>query len=780
MMFIFSCLTLGATAQDRYVIQGQVLAGDSTALSGATVVLWPDQDAVLTDEQGRFSFGVRYEGTYRLDVTHVGHRPLAFPLLLAQQDTSVLLLLEPRQQQLNEITVTGQSGPVDNLIKAKNAAMPVAVITRREIELMGSRRLDEVMKEQTGVAIVNDIAGGSRAVGVQVQGFSSDYVMVLIDGQPLMGRNSGNFDLSRISVTNIERIEIIKGASSCLYGSDALGGAINIITRHGTIAPQAHASLMYGSLNIVDGTLEAEAPFHHQRGSVVASANYYRTDGYNTNAGYMSAGTTVPPYSNHSMQGRVRYRIRKNGTFGLTARYARRQSTMVNVWPGGWVSNDHQSDRDFNGSLSYDHRFAGGMRSMSRYYFTQYHNRVRATWINAGNLVGAEAFGQQVHRLEQQFTQTLAGRVQLTGGLGASIERMADQSLTGVKPLSTVFGFLQAEWSPLSRLHATLGMRYDHTSVYKGKPSPSLGLQYALSSAFTVKGGIGAGFKAPDYKMRYQLFYNPTANYVVVGTDKVYGVLQTMDEAGELSYKNSYMVGLTASNLRAENSLSSHLGFGWKAAKHVRLEALAFYHHIRNQINTVAIANGTTVGQVFTYRNLPRAVNWGGELSAGWQLTPSLELSAGYQYLISKDLAVIDSIRAGKFPYNQLLNDPATGQSRPVSPGSYWGIEGRSRHMANFRLHYEYRPWQLNLTVRANIRGRYPFQEINGNQFIDIYDAFVPVHTLFNVTVEKKLLADRLSLRAVADNIGNFTHMYMPGQPGRVILGGINYRWFKN
>jgi outer membrane receptor for ferrienterochelin and colicins len=93
--------------------------------------------------------------------------------------------------------------------------------------------------------------------------------MVLVDGQPMLGRNSGNFDLSRISVTNIERIEIIKGASSCLYGSDALGGAINIITRHGAITPQAQASLLYGSLNTVDATLEAETPFANQRGSAV-------------------------------------------------------------------------------------------------------------------------------------------------------------------------------------------------------------------------------------------------------------------------------------------------------------------------------------------------------------------------------------------------------------------------------------------------------------------------------------------------------------------------------
>ncbi|MGE8293097.1 MAG: TonB-dependent receptor plug domain-containing protein, partial [Sphingobacterium sp.] len=319
---------------------------------------------------------------------------------------------------------------VDNLIKAENAAMPVKVITKREIELMGSRRLDEVLKEQTGIAIVNDIAGGSRAVGVQIQGFSSNYVMVLVDGQPMLGRNSGNFDLSRISVTNIERIEIIKGASSCLYGSDALGGAINIITRHGAITPQAHASLLYGSLNTVDATLEGETPFSNQRGSAVVSGNYYRTDGFNTDKQYLnSKSTTFPPYTNYSFQGRVRYRTSKNGTVGMTGRFAARESEMINAWSEDRTLQDKQKDQDINLSASYDHNFESGLRSMTRYYFSRFHSQIAAQWLRQGVLASAEEFGQNVHRIEQQFVYSPIQRLKFTGGIGGSLEQMDNQDL---------------------------------------------------------------------------------------------------------------------------------------------------------------------------------------------------------------------------------------------------------------------------------------------------------------------------------------------------------------
>src|SRR5690606_17701518 len=159
----------------------------------------------LTDKDGRFSFNKLYEGTYQLQVTCIGYDPIERDILVKKSGLHTIEeVLRQNETALSEVWIQERQGNVDNLINAENAAMPVKVITRREIELMGSRRLDEVMKEQTGIAVINDIAGGSRAVGVQIQGFSSNYVMVLVDGQPMLGRNNGNFDLSRISVTNIE------------------------------------------------------------------------------------------------------------------------------------------------------------------------------------------------------------------------------------------------------------------------------------------------------------------------------------------------------------------------------------------------------------------------------------------------------------------------------------------------------------------------------------------------------------------------------------------------
>ena len=767
-------------AQEKWKITGVLKNEANKAISNATVYLYPDKHALKTDTAGAFQFNQLYPGRYELVVHALGYQQFHQMIDLEDHNQQLTLTLKADNQKIDEVQVDRKLEAVDNLVKAENAAMPIKVITKREIELMGSRRLDEVLKEQTGIAIVNDIAGGARAVGVQIQGFSSSYVMVLVDGQPMLGRNNGNFDLSRISVTNIERIEIIKGASSCLYGSDALGGAINIITRHGALTPQAQASLLYGTLNTVDATLEAETPFANQRGSAVFSGNYYRTDGFNTDKQYLdSKSTTFPPYVNYSVQGRLRYRSSKNGTFGLSSRFAARESEMINAWTEEKTLQDKQNEQDINLSASYDHHFTSGLRSMTRYYFSRFHSQITAQWLQQGVVANAEEFGQNVHRLEQQLAYSPVQQVKLTAGIGGSLELMDNQDLDAKRSLNSAFAYLQTEWKPMDHLLTTLGLRYDQTNVYKGHLSPSLGLQYHISPKLLLKGGVGAGFKAPDYKMRYQVFFNPAANYLVLGTERVADVIAAMDQAGELSYKNTYMLNLVAGNLKAETSISNNIGLTWSPSNKVQADFSLFYHRINNQINTISVGNGTSVTQIYSYRNLPKAMNKGFEVSLNYQASKNLQFSMGYQYLITKDLSVLDSIAAGNYPYNQ-INDPSTGEYRASKKSDYWGIEDRSRHMINFKAQYEYRPWGVHVNTRINFRGNTPFQEYNGNQFMDKYDIFIPYHTLVNVTLEKSLMDRRLTFRLIGDNVFNFTSRYLLGQPGRVIMGGISYRWIKD
>ncbi len=780
---LFAWLPAGLFAQ-RGMLKGLVSNEKGVPLAGATIRLEPDRHLKLADAKGTFLLKDLYEGEYVLYISHAGFVTDTQQVAIKQGTiTQVSVVLKLGTGEMEQVVVAADltAYAPDNLLNLQRSAMPVTVITRETIERMGSRRLDELLKEQTGMAVVSDISGGARATGIQLQGFGSEYIMILIDGQPMVGRNAGNFDLSRISVANIERIEIIKGASSCLFGSEALGGAINIVTRHGAIQPQALATVQYGSLNIIDATLEGETPFAHKRGSANLSANFYRSDGFNTDKQFISKGTTAPPYDDYSVQGRARYRISKAGIVGISGRYALRRSFMEKIFAGQGSSNksgDNQDVSDLNLSTYYNHHFVNGLQSMSRYYLTRYVSDMSVVWKN-GSVASADQFVQTLHRFEQQFAFRVYDRLKLTGGLGGSLEQLSNNAYIGAADMMAGFAYLQGEWLPHPTTALTGGLRYDRHNSYGGRINPSLGLQQQLNSWLGVKLAVGTGFKTPDFKNRYQVFLNPLSNYMVIGTEVLTETLAQLESAGKISEIRQYILKQVAGNLQPERSVSLNAGFQLKPTDKLKLEAGVFYHAIRNQINSIRVATGVNNQQIFTYQNLPKSYNKGLEGSISWAPVPGLEVNAGYQFLVAKDESIADSIRAGHFPWNKIRNNE-TGETRTAKPADNWGIENRSRHMANLRIFYSWKKPGINISFRANYRGRYAFGDANNNAFIDRYDTFVDGFFMLNATVEKRLLKDHLSIRITADNMADYTDRLMPAQPGRIILLGATYRWYKD
>lgn len=684
------------------------------------------------------------------------------------------------EEALNEIAilVKKEAETPDNFIKAKYSAMPVLTIGKKEIEAMGSRRLDEVMKEQTGIAIVNNIGGGSRAVGVQLQGFSSEYVLVLLNGQPLVGRNNENFDLSRISVTNIERIEVIKGASSSMYGSDAMGGIINIITKPIPELAEAFVSLNYGSFNALDAIAEASAPFAQKKGAVYIGGNYYKTDGFNTNTKFIK-GVTAPPYENISGQFRLTYALSPKTKMSLTARYSERESVMEKDFGVEKTTLDIQNEKDLNVSLALEHRFSNRFKSNTRYYYTVFDNELTVGHRGVKEKILENHFTQYLHRFEQQFLYKSGTLFELVGGFGASAEDMENNLLTNLSKMYNTFAYIQGQWKIVEQLKVVGGLRFDHNNLYSGRLNPSLGLHYQPNAKLVVKAGIANGFKAPDFKKNYMYFFNASGNYYLIGNQIVGQIIQDMDKAGDISDIRRYVLKQTAGALKPEKSTSYNFSIDYSPTAAVKLESTVFYHNLENQINSIQVATTNRNQNVFTYQNLPKSINKGLTLGVKLRLAKNLNVNLGYQYLVSKDLSIADSIRLDKWPYNINLHNPKTGESVKPKPEDYWGLENRSRHMVNLNMNYTYEPWDITSSLRVNFRGKYPFGDANGNNFIDRYDHFVEDHYIVNATFEKKIFKKRLGIRLTLDNIFDYTNPLMPGQPGRVVMFGLSYRVFK-
>lgn len=770
-------LTNAVTAKEQKgKLTGVVYDDANKPLSGITVALEPDMRRAVTDKKGAFEILGLYAGTYTLKISAIGFGTHMEEVLVEEgKGNSVTIRLTRKNESLNEVKVNGVHSNPDNFIDMTRTAMPGTVITRKEIEQMGSRRLDEVLKEQTGLAIVNDIGAGNRAVGLQMQGFDSGYTMIMIDGQPMVGRNSGNLDLSRITVSNIERIEIIKGASACLFGSEALAGVINIVTRKNISAPQAMAALRYGSFNMLDATLEGETPFAGKKGSVYLSGNYYRTDGFNSNP-YLKEGKTAPPFDSYAFQGRGRYELNEISSLNFNARYAGRNSTNNQSF-GVQPTKDFMEEHDLNGSVALNNNFKNGTRLKSQYYLTRYQTGQDVTDLNTGTVMPGSRFKQYLHRAEVQGIHQFFNTLTLTGGAGGAYELLDNAYYRGKKDMVNYFVYGQADWQLSQHLNLTAGSRYDYHNKYGAKLSPGIGIRYQPLPALTLRAAIGTGFKTPNFQQLYMVFTNVQTGYTVFGAEEFARELKVLQDAGKII--SVYPAAAQIGQLRPERSVSYSGGFAFNPLSSVKLDVNVFYNDMRNFINSEAVAQQTNTQQVFSYVNVAKAYTAGTEIGLSWKANQSLNFSAGYQLLYAVDKGVVDSIKNGTGLYAGIYD--GITQPRRSTRADYFGLSNRSRHMANVKVSYEHVKTGITGSFRVNYRSKYGFTERNqSNLFIDQYDTFVPAYFLFNVALQKTFYDKHLQLQLSADNLMNYRDQLMPGQQGRAILAGLSWRFFKD
>lgn len=676
-------------------------------------------------------------------------------------------------QQLKGVDVQAQyHRKTDDLIDVKKIAAPTLVIEGRTIEQMGSRRLDEVLREQAGMAIVSDLGAGNRSIGIQMQGFSSAYILILLNGLPVSGRFNENFDISRISVQDIERIEIVKGASSSLYGSEALGGVINIITRQQVKQTGGQVSAIYGAYRTADISASGETPFARKKGTLHLSGNYYKTAGFNVNTMYLKEGQTAPPYHSFSGQTRASWQLNSNNTLQLGARAANRHSVMTRSY-GAQPFSDLLDETDVNAALSLRTTINPSTRLLTRYYFTHYGTDQEVKVVETGKRLQENKFSQQLQRLEIQGNKEFRdAEFELTGGLGGELQHMNNSAVAGIPNQQTYFAYIQANYTPTAKYSLITGLRYDGNSLYGGKVNPTLGMEYKPFRWLQVKGSVGQGFKSPTYAQAYQVFTNITQGYTVVGANVFNTAVEELKKTGSVQavWSNAALI----KPLEAETSVSWNLGSKFIFGEGYTLSVNGFYNNINHLINTEQVGIMRNGQQLFSYLNLGKVYTRGLEASIELNLLPDLRIMGGYQYLVARSRDVEDSIAAGNGAYSKVRTDKGI---RAAVKSDYFGLPNRSRHMANAQVYYTYRPWKLSASVRGNYRSRYGFLDIDNNGYIDNYDVFVRGFVLLSVSLQKTLLKEKLTLKFLVDNITNYTDYLVPAQPGRMFMGGFSYRF---
>ncbi|WP_019991479.1 TonB-dependent receptor plug domain-containing protein [Rudanella lutea] len=643
--------------------------------------------------------------------------------------------------------------------------MPVTVIGREQIRQMGSLRLNDVLQEQTGLAIVTD-----HGQGLQVQGFGPDYTLILVDGEPLVGRTAGTLELNRLAVGNIKQIEIVKGPSSSLYGSEALAGVVNIITENPS-RTRASASARYGANRTSD--LTGDVGLRFGKIGLYAFGNRYESAGYDLTP--ETTGRTVSPFLNHTLSGRLTADFSARLKLSVSGRYfSERQDNLLEISPTQAVAGlGRVTDRNINPVLT--HRLSDAWKVTYRYYSTLYRTQTNLAYTDSRQPYDQSYFRQTFDRPEVQVDHYLNQKHILTLGGGFIAESVEATRYTDRQRFTNKYAFFQYEWLPTNRWDIILGGRYDAHSQYATQFSPKASARYELTKTVALRGSAGVGFKAPDFRQLYLNFDNAVVGYSVFGTHELAASLERLQRQGQLA--EVLVDPAVFGDIRAESSVAINLGVAADFSRQYNLPFTAslnlFRNDIRDLIETQAVAMKTNGQSVFSYKNLNRVFTQGAELDGSYRLTVGagrLTISGGYQYLVAKDKAVVEQLRLGKV----FRRNGETLVTTRVRANEYGGLYNRSRHMANLKLFYELPRQGIDASLRGIYRGRYGFADRNANVILDADNEYVSGYMLWNVAASKTLKA--FTVQAGVDNLAGHTDpQYIPNLPGRLWYASV--RW---
>jgi len=667
------------------------------------------------------------------------------------------------------ITATRSEGKLGNI------AIPTQLITSQMIKATGSLRLQDILQEQTGLTIMNSPLGISLAgfpnifgAGIQMQGLDPAYTLIMIDGEPLVGRNAGILKLGRVAVGNIKQIEIVKGPSSSLYGADAMAGVVNIITEK-PVKETVSAQLQYASNN----TLGISGNYTNRvnKTAIQLFLNRYSTSGYDLDKTIY--GKTVDPYTDNSYAIKLTQYISGDAQFVASARFfGERQSNNYLVSDQGaqQVVVGTTRERDYSVNLQYIQQLEKAIKVTSRLYYNRYSNN-SDVFVQKTNLpYDALRFLQQVIKPEIQVEKA-AGNSKFISGLGFMSESVDASRYDSKHNFTTIYLFSQEEWSIAKRFNLIAGVRVDKRNDFNWRASPKLALSGKLNDKIFMSASIGLGYRTPDVRQSYASFTNASVGYSLLGAAILRTALEKLKQEGQIDQSVNTFIYNDNTALKPETSIGINFGVRYTPFTNLIINANIFRNDMKNLIDRFTLPFNKTNGQlIYSYHNVNKVYTEGISTEATWNINKRFMVSGGYQFLIAKDKDVINGIRQNKY----YKRDPVTFKTDLVTLKEYGGLLYRSRDAANVKLMYTLETSHLSGWLRVNYTGKYGYTETNGSGVLDADSEYEPGFFLCNLTMSKRF-PKNLELQAGIDNILNYKQPFlMPNLAGRIFFLNLN------
>ncbi len=653
--------------------------------------------------------------------------------------------------KLEEVVVTATK----TLRQLSTLPMPAKLITKDEIAKSSSTKLSDILDDQPGIFIVPDFGGGN---GIQIQGLDSQYTLLLIDGSPIIGRQSGTLDLDRISIGNIEQIEIIKGSSSSLYGTDALGGVVNLITSKAKDSISAEASYKISTFNTNDISVNL-GKISQNGDNLNFYFNSFDSNGYDLNDD--SILNTVEPYKSYT--GFLRYNFKKNkwSYFSSVRIYNENQDFTLNENSYG---KNIINELGINTSINYIKN--KNYKLIFENYYTNYKNDEEFR-LNQ-NSIEESFFNQSLFKSELRSIYTINKKNTLTFGLGFYSELLKRNNFYREEVSQNSFNyFVQYEGFIFENTNYVFGARYDQYDEYESEFSPRFAIRTQINDNISSKISIGKGFKTPDYRQLYFNFSNSISGYSVIGFNAAKEIISNLQSLGQISnliISQDEFEG----KLKPETSISFNLGFNIKTNKSTVFDINFFRNQISNLIDYKIIASKVNGQSIFSYYNLNKVYTQGIEFNSTSTVFNDIEISLGYQFLEAKDNDSKNQIKNGEVFARRTPSSPTF----QIKPKDYFGLYNRSKHNFNLKISYAFKDY-FDIYFKSKYRSKYGLSDSNGNNLLDDFDDFVESNLISDISISKNY--KNYILTFGVENLFDYTDREnIPNYPGRIIYSKLN------
>ncbi len=698
-------LIIGADTFGQHIVT-DIVTGETIPNAHIIIFDLNNQDSVIhkiSDANGIFNFQI--EKPSIIHISYVGYKTMVDTL---QKGEAGNFRLKPDVFNLEAFVVTASCEPQ----MADKSIYEIQVISKKDIETKGANNLSELLNNQLNMKINMDPSLGA---GITLQGLSGEHIKLLIDGVPVVGRKNGNIDLSQINLNQVDHVEIIEGPMSVIYGSNAIAGVINIITKSSTqkkfeayagsylesvgvynfeagteISRKQHQFRVHGARNFFDGfslNPDRRSMNWKPKRQLNSDLSYsYRTEKYKIRLDFsifdevlQDKGDLMAPYYETAFD-QYFYTTRTSTRLDYTLKL--KSFKQLNIMNAVSTYNWHKNT------------FLKDLTTLDELLTSspdQHDTTIFYAFVGRGIFGNDQGIRKLTYQIGYDINYETAGGKRIEGD---------DQSI------GDFAGFISLNYKGIKNLKLQPGLRYSYNTKYESPLVYSLNAQYKTKK-LSLRASAAKGFRAPSIK---ELFLNfQDINHNIVGNPNL-----KAENSNNFNFSSQYII--------EKNDLNYAIN-------------LSGYHNTVRDIITLAIMQGAQ----YSYTNLSKYITKG--FDAGVQISyyPRLKLDLSYGYLGTySDASVSD-----KFLY---------------SPAITSNIEFYAKKL------------DTRLNVFYKYTGKLPQLAIDSDG--ELFESYIPDYHNLEFSINRSFFKNSLKVIIGAKNLFNNTMLASTTSASGAVHGG--------